>query len=73
MCLQVAAAEVELPLCCCVHLSCMQVLPVLQERFPIQRARMRLKLQVRWRPPQHREPVLSSPCMTTAGLGWQRP
>lgn len=26
--------------------ACLQVLPVLQERFPIQRARMRLKLQV---------------------------
>lgn len=30
----------------CVPMLLLQVLPVLQERFPIQRARMRLKLQV---------------------------
>jgi ribosome maturation protein SDO1 len=34
-----------------------QVLPLLQARFPIQRARMRLKLQV---PAQHQQALLDS-------------
>lgn len=43
---------------CRLALLCLlQVLPLLQARFPIQRARMRLKLQV---PEQHQQALLDA-------------